>query len=46
VVDNAILLAREFGISEKIIGLTIIAAGTSLPELATSVVAAIKKKFR
>lgn len=43
VVDNAILLAREFGISEKIIGLTIIAAGTSLPELATSVVAAIKK---
>ncbi len=42
-VDNAILLAREFGISEKIIGLTIIAAGTSLPELATSVVAAIKK---
>ncbi len=43
VVDNAILLAREFGMSEKIIGLTIIAAGTSLPELATSVVAAIKK---
>lgn len=38
------LLAREFGISEKIIGLKIIAAGTSLPELATSVVAAIKKK--
>ena len=43
VVDNAILLARTFGISEKIIGLTIIAAGTSLPELATSVVAAVKK---
>lgn len=31
------------GISEKIIGLTIVAAGTSLPELATSVVAALKK---
>jgi cation:H+ antiporter len=31
------------GVSEKIIGLTIIAAGTSLPELATSVVAAFKK---
>ncbi|MCU0460383.1 MAG: calcium/sodium antiporter, partial [Bacteroidales bacterium] len=43
VVDSAIRIATEFGISEKIIGLTIIAAGTSLPELATSVVAALKK---
>jgi len=43
VVDNAINIATDFGISEKIIGLTIVAAGTSLPELATSVVAAIKK---
>jgi cation:H+ antiporter len=43
VVDSAINIATEFGISEKIIGLTIVAAGTSLPELATSVVAAIKK---
>ena len=43
-VNNAVLLAQALGISEKIIGLTIIAAGTSLPELATSVVAALKKK--
>lgn len=43
-VDNAVKIATSFGVSEKIIGLTIIAAGTSLPELATSVVAALKKK--
>ena len=38
-VDNAIILAQEFGLSEKIIGLTVIAIGTSLPELITSVIA-------
>ena len=38
-VDNAIVLATEFGLSEKIIGLTVIAIGTSLPELITSVIA-------
>ncbi len=43
VVDNSIIIAKEFHVSEKIIGLTIIAAGTSLPELVTSVVAALKK---
>lgn len=43
VVDNAVFIAQSLGVSEKIIGLTIIAAGTSLPELATSVVAAMKK---
>lgn len=43
VVDNAIEVATNLGVSEKIIGLTIIAAGTSLPELVTSVVAAFKK---
>lgn len=43
VVDNAVTIAQTLGVSEKIIGLTIIAAGTSLPELATSVVAAMKK---
>ena len=41
-VDNAAELAREWGISERIIGLTILAAGTSLPELATSMMAARK----
>ncbi len=43
VVDNSIDVATQLGISQKIIGLTIIAAGTSLPELVTSVVAAFKK---
>lgn len=43
VVDNAIDIAHALEISEKIIGLTILAAGTSLPELATSAVAAYKK---
>jgi len=43
VVDNGVKLATILGISEKIIGLTIIAVGTSLPELLTSVVAALKK---
>lgn len=41
-VDSASAIARKFGISEAIIGITIVALGTSLPELATSVVAAIK----
>ena len=43
VVDNSIKIATILGISEKIIGLTIVAIGTSLPELMTSVVAALKK---
>jgi len=43
VVTSAIEMATMLGVSEKVIGLTIIAAGTSLPELATSVVAAVKK---
>ncbi len=43
VVDNGVQLATQLGVSEKIIGLTIIAIGTSLPELLTSVVAALKK---
>lgn len=42
-VEGAIFVARSIGMSEKMIGLTIIAGGTSLPELATSVVAAIKR---
>lgn len=42
VVDNAILIAQHWGMSETFIGLTIIAMGTSLPELVTSIVAARK----
>ncbi len=43
-VDGAVYLARLWGVSEAVIGLTIVAAGTSLPELATSVVAAVRKE--
>lgn len=43
-VDSATELARGFGISEAVIGLTIVAVGTSLPELATSAVAAFRKQ--
>ena len=43
VVDNSIDIATELGVSQKIIGLTIIAVGTSLPELVTSIVAALKR---
>ena len=41
-VDSATVLARQFGVSEAMIGLTIVAVGTSLPELATTVVAALR----
>ncbi len=44
IVENAIKIAKFFEVSDKLIGLTIIAAGTSLPELATSAVAAFHKK--
>jgi cation:H+ antiporter len=43
VVTNSVGIANKLGVSEKIIGLTIVAAGTSLPELVTSIVAAAKK---
>lgn len=42
-VDGAVLIARGYGISEAIIGLTLVALGTSLPELATATIASIKK---
>lgn len=43
-VDNATVIARHFNLSDKVIGITVLALGTSLPELATCVAAAIKKK--
>jgi len=43
-VDGATALARSFGIPETVIGLTIVAVGTSLPELVTSVMAAIRRQ--
>ena len=44
VVDNATILAQKLGMSETFIGLTIVAIGTSLPELVTSLVASSKKE--
>jgi len=43
-VDNSVALAQTLGVSEALIGLTIVAAGTSMPELATSVVAAFRRQ--
>ena len=43
-VTNAELIARDFGVSETVIGLTLVAIGTSLPELATTTVAAVRKR--
>lgn len=44
-IDNAVIIMKVFGVSEKFIGLTIVALGTSIPELATSVVAAMRKEL-
>jgi cation:H+ antiporter len=41
-VDGSIEVARYFGVSELVIGLTIVSAGTSMPELATSIVATLR----
>lgn len=43
-VNAAVTIAREFGMSETLVGLTIVAVGTSLPELVTSAVAALRKQ--
>ena len=43
-VNGAITLARVFGLSELVIGITLVAVGTSLPELATSVVAGLRRE--
>ncbi len=41
-VDSAIIIAKDLGVSDLIIGLTIVAAGTSLPEVATSIIASVR----
>ena len=41
-VDSAVAFARAFGVSDLVIGLTVVAVGTSMPEIATSIVAAIR----
>lgn len=43
-IDNAVLIERDLGVSDAVIGLTIIAGGTSMPELATSALAAFRKQ--
>ncbi len=43
-VDSAIIFAKALGVSDLVIGLTIVAAGTSMPEVATSIMAAIRKQ--
>jgi len=43
-VDGSVNIARTFGVSETVIGLTLVAIGTSLPELATTVIAALKRE--
>jgi cation:H+ antiporter len=43
IVNNAVTIAQSWGISESVIGVTVVALGTSLPELATSAMAALKK---
>ena len=43
-VDSSVSIARTFGVSETVIGLTLVAIGTSLPELATTVMAAFRKQ--
>ncbi|MEO9518396.1 MAG: calcium/sodium antiporter [Paracoccaceae bacterium] len=43
-VDNATIIARTYGISDTVIGLTLVAIGTSLPELATTVMAVIRRQ--
>lgn len=43
-VDNATLIAQTYGVSDTVIGLTLVAVGTSLPELATTVMAALRRQ--
>ena len=43
-VDNATIIAKRYGVSDTVIGLTLVAIGTSLPELATTVMAALRRQ--
>jgi cation:H+ antiporter len=43
-VENATVLAKTYGVSDTVIGLTLVAVGTSLPELATTVMAALRRQ--
>ncbi|MFQ3233325.1 MAG: cation:H+ antiporter [Sulfitobacter litoralis] len=43
-VDNASIIARAYGVSDTVIGLTLVAIGTSMPELATTVMAALRRQ--
>ena len=43
-VDNATIIARTYGVSDTVIGLTLVAVGTSLPELATTIMAALRRQ--
>ncbi len=43
-VDNAALIAEEIGLSKRVVSITMVAVGTSIPEVATSVIAALKKE--
>ncbi|MDL2227668.1 calcium/sodium antiporter [Bacteroidales bacterium OttesenSCG-928-K03] len=43
-IDSASIIAAKFGVSQRVIGITIVAMGTSLPELVTSIIAAVKKE--
>ena len=45
-VTGSVVIARSLGVSEKVIGLTMVALGTSLPELSTSLVAAIRGNIK
>ena len=43
-VDSAVIIAKKFGVQESIIGVSLVAFGTSLPELVVGIISAIRKK--